>query len=164
MNKIKGNNIFWDLDGVLRDLSFRWCGSIPTWTHVDSHGNGICEYIDKNLDDLVNAPPCEYLDLALLCEPLHVVSAQSDLWRPYTSAWTDKYVPEARVKYINNMEDKMKYLESGRRILIDDYPFYPDYTHIILIDRSYNQDTISPRRAHNPEELITYIEEFVNGK
>lgn len=164
-NKINGNNIFWDLDGVLRDLSFRFTNQeIATWTYVNSHGDGICEHIDKNLNDLLKAPPCEYLDLALMCEPLHIVSAQSDLWRPYTSAWTDIHVPEARVKYINNMEDKMKYLESGRRILVDDYPFYPDYTHIILINRPWNKETVAPRRANTPEELMVYLEGFLNGK
>jgi FMN phosphatase YigB (HAD superfamily) len=161
--RLKGDNVFWDLDGVLRDIHGNFNGgSIHSWDVRDSSGNGIVEYIDNNLSLLETAPTFKYIDIAMQFHPIHIVSAQPDHWRKYTSKWLDNYLPDAKVKYLLNTEDKLKYLESGRRILIEDYPYYSDYTHIILIDRPYNQNVVTQKRVHNNEELLTAIRGFLN--
>jgi hypothetical protein len=164
--KLPGNNIFWDLDGVLRKLSwaFRNNDWPQSWDEKDVNGRDICESIDANLDSLEDAPEAEYIEIARMCEPLHVVSAQPDLWRPYTSRWFDDHLPEARVKYLIDTQDKLKYLVSGKRVLIEDCPNYPDYTYIILVDRPYNKDVVCERRVHNPEELMVELRRFLDGQ
>jgi hypothetical protein len=162
---IKGNNIFWDLDGVLRNLTHGFNGEWPkTWIDINKDGLNIYEWVDANLNVLELAPVTEYMEIAMMCDPLHIVSCQPDAWRPYTSRWLDKHLPYAKVKYMTDTNDKLKYLVSGKRILIEDYPNFIDYSHVIVIDRPYNRSIELPHiRAHNPSGLLTMLEVFTNG-
>jgi hypothetical protein len=104
------------------------------------------------------------MEVAKLFYPIHVVSAQPDHWRRHTSAWLDKHIPDARVKYLTDTHHKLRYLDAGTRVLVEDYPFYSSYRDIILVDRPYNQGIEVPRRVHNPEELLTELRRFLNDK
>jgi hypothetical protein len=162
--RLKGDNVFWDLDGVLRNLAFNFHdGDIDSWDKVNGSGKTIVEHIEEDLNVLVKAPEAEYIEIARQFYPLHVVSAQPDHWRKYTSAWFDAHLPHARVKYLTDTHHKLRYLEAGNRILVEDCPLYASYRDIILVDRPYNQEIVVPRRVHNPEELMTEIRRFLNG-
>ncbi len=167
--KLNGANIFWDLDGVLRNLTFNFMGSpftqgeIDGWDRRNDKGQDIVDFVDNELEILIEAPELEYIDLAREFLPLHIVSAQPDHWRPYTSTWLDNHLPDARIKYLLDTQHKLRYLECRTRVLIEDCPLYPDYTHIILVDRPYNRDITVPRRVTGPEELMVELRRFLNG-
>jgi hypothetical protein len=161
---INGSRIFWDLDGVLRRLSFPNYPNWPdSWTQRDGSGNDICEVIDKNLEILLESPETEYIELARECVPLHIVSSQPDNWRKHTSKWLDVHLPEAKVKYVSNAFQKLVYLEAKTRVLIEDYPLYPSYENIILISRPYNRNTKAEHRVTYPDELRDKISQYIKG-
>lgn len=157
---IKGDRIFWDLDGVLRVLSWRFHDEWPdTWSQ-QINGKGLCEHVDEDLSILLNAPETEYTDLARECVPLHIVSLQPDNWRKNTSKWFDIHLPDAKVKYVSKPEHKLLYLECGTRILIEDNPNYDSYENIILIDRPYNRHVSAPNRVTSPDQLRSIITKY----
>lgn len=157
-DKIDGRWIFWDLDGVLRNLGYRFHDDFPdTWDEKNKDGYDIYDWIAENPDDLKNAPELEYAMVARLCCPIHIVSCQPESWRPNTSKWIDAHFDHARIKYLNNPQDKLKYLEGGKRILIEDYPNFNSYDFIILVDRRYNRTVSNVNRVHTCTELINEI-------
>jgi hypothetical protein len=161
---IDGRNIFWDLDGVLRNICFRFSKHPPDqWDRTNEDGLTVIEYINMNLKDLVNAPTLEYYDLAMQCKPLHVVSIQPELWRHFTSEWLDDWMPDAKIKYVLEPAHKLEYLKVGTRVLIEDSPNLGDYTHTILVDRPYNKGVQVPRRVYNAEQLRKAIGRFLDG-
>ena len=161
--RYKGDRIFWDLDGVLRDLIFNFGCYVDSWDMVNGSGKTVMEHVGENLSVLVEAPEAEFASLAREFFPLHIVSAQPDSWRPYTSKWLDVHFPEAKVKYLSDTQHKLLYLECGTRILIEDYPNYPDYSNIILVDRPYNRHVDVPHRIKHADELrdmlVKYLKE-----
>ncbi len=164
MTKLNGANIFWDLDGVLRNVLYRFHdGDIDNWDMKNGDGKTPVEHVEEGLDVLIEAPELEYIDLAREFSPLHIVSAQPDHWRPYTSVWLDNHLPDARIKYLLDTQHKLRYLECRTRVLIEDCPLYPDYTHIILVDRPYNKNITVPRRVTGPEELMVELRRFLDG-
>uniref|UniRef100_A0A6M3XKE3 5' nucleotidase n=1 Tax=viral metagenome TaxID=1070528 RepID=A0A6M3XKE3_9ZZZZ len=167
--KLKGDNIFWDLDGVLRNLTYKFLGSpftqgeVDGWERTNDKGQDVVSFVDNNLEVLTDAPECEYMEVARLFSPIHVVSAQPDSWRRHTSAWLDAHIPDARVKYLTDTHHKLYYLDAGFRVLVEDCPLYASYRDIILIDRPYNQDITVPRRVKTPEELLIELRRFIDG-
>lgn len=163
--RLKGDKIFWDLDGVLRNLTYRFHNEdIDNWDMTNGDGKTAVEHVEENMEVLIDAPECEYMYIAKQFFPIHIVSAQPDHWRKYTSAWIDFHLPDARVKYLSDTHHKLRYLETGTRILIEDCPLYSTYRDIILVDRSYNRDIVVPRRVHNPDELMTELRRYLDGK
>uniref|UniRef100_A0A6M3Y062 Uncharacterized protein n=1 Tax=viral metagenome TaxID=1070528 RepID=A0A6M3Y062_9ZZZZ len=163
--RLKGDRIFWDLDGVLRNVLYKFHnGDIDNWDMKNGSGKTAVEHVEEDLNVLVEAPEMEYVNLTKEFFPLHVISAQPDHWRPYTNIWLDKHLPGAKVKYLLDTQHKLRYLECGTRVLVEDCPLYSDYTHIILVDRPYNRDIKVPRRAGTPEELMVELRRFLNEK
>ena len=160
---IKGDRIFWDLDGVLRKLSHGFNGTdYPnSWWEKDSNGKNICEYIDEDLTMLLECPEENYIEVAKECLPLHIVSLQPDNWRKNTSKWLDIHLPDAHVKYVTKPDHKLLYLECGTRILIEDSPNFDDYSQIILIDRPYNAHVDAPHRVKSPDELRDKLRKYL---
>jgi hypothetical protein len=163
--RLKGDNIFWDLDGVLRDLTYKFhTGDIDNWEMKNGDGKTAVEHIEADLEVLTDAPETEYMWVAKQFDPIHIVSAQPDHWRRHTSAWLDAHIPGAKIKYLLDTHHKLRYLDSGNRILVEDCPLYASYRDIILIDRPYNRDIEVPRRVTNPEELNDELRRFLHGK
>jgi hypothetical protein len=163
--RLKGDYIFWDLDGVLRNLTYKFhTGDIDNWEMKNGSGKTAVEHVDENMEVLTNAPECEYMEVAKQFYPIHVVSAQPDHWRRHTSAWLDAHIPNARIKYLTDTHHKLRYLDAGTRVLVEDCPLYASYRDIILIDRPYNQEISVPRRVKSPEELLVELRRFLNGK
>jgi len=158
---LKGDRIFWDLDGVLRKLTYAFHGGWPeSWDQLID-GKGVVECIDENLSHLLECPEAEYIEIARECYPLHIVSLQPDNWRKNTSKWLDIHLPEAHVKYVTKPDHKLLYLECGTRILIEDIPNFDDYTYIILIDRPYNTHVNAPHRVKSPDELRDKLRKYL---
>ena len=163
--KLNGCNIFWDLDGVLRNLTYKFHdGDIDSWQKVNGSGKTVIEHVEEDLNVLRTAPECEYMEVARQFDPIHIVSAQPDHWRKHTSVWIDEHIPDARIKYLLDTHHKLRYLDAGNRVLVEDCPLYASYRDIILVDRPYNRGIEVPRRVGNPEELLIELRRFLNGK
>jgi len=153
--------IYWDLDGVLRDLCTPTFGyEPPSWWHTNNKNQAICDLLEENLCIFATAPPTEYFDYAITTyEPLHIVTNQKDHWLPYTVEWLHSFIPtQFDVTYLKP-EYKLEFI--GRdNYIVEDYPFFMEYDNVILIDRPYNRQTTSAIRVKNVKELDEVIKDL----
>lgn len=155
---MRGNNIYWDLDGVLRDLCVQVFGKhADSWDQLSEDGRSLMDVIDDDLTLLFTAPELEYANIAREFAPLHILTVQPDHWRKQTGDWVDKHFYGAKLKFLNKAEDKLKFLESGTRVLIEDYPKFTSYNNIILVDRPYNRCVKNVQRVTSPLGLMNAL-------
>jgi hypothetical protein len=156
--------IFWDLDGVLRDLTTGISAHLgkpfdpQTWNeHVVDNLN-LCDYIDRNLHILVEAPETEYYHL-IADKEITILTVQPLHWLPYTRLWIKNHLPFAKVKWCEHPLEKMDYLKDGD-VILEDYPNFPDNSKVIMVDRPYNRNVTGCfARVKNPAELERIIGE-----
>jgi hypothetical protein len=157
--------IFFDLDGVLRDLSKGMGFEPQTWNekHPET-GQTVMEILNGDLTILRDAPPMSYLSRILEMSELRkikIATVQDLPWRPYTEEWIRKYIPNAEIIWFVNGEDKLEFCTGEcKGILVEDSPNLSDYTNVILIDHPYNRNIPFKSwgkvhvRVHNPDQLI----------
>jgi hypothetical protein len=154
--------LFFDLDGVLRDL----CSAAkinPTNWDCEIEGMNFIEYFDNHLSLLETAPGTEYLKpINTFIDTINVVTSQKDTWKLPTINWLKRNVPNLTTL---QFDSEKIHLLKNQDILIEDYPYYSDYSKIILIDRPYNKDISVPHtRVSTPRELLDEIERrFLSG-
>ena len=112
------------------------------------NGQAFCEYIDDRLDILINAPAtkfCATIKRNFIDREIHFLTHQPMHWRPKTAHWIFEHFPKSIniIHFVNSPQEKMAYLESND-LLIEDYPFFEDYSKIVLIDWPYNQNVKNP--------------------
>lgn len=161
--------IWFDLDGVIRDLHLAVFGrDVEDWGYK-INGLDLCDIIDKNLDLLLTAPSSAYLPVILDYRDrvgrLNILSSQPKLWREKTTAWIKQYLgtnskAHLSIIYVDNSKDKFKYLNEGD-LLIEDNPNYSDYSQIILIDHLYNKNVQPLSRVTHPKELKEILNECI---
>jgi hypothetical protein len=153
--------IYWDLDGVLRDLSKIVFGKDPTeWGAKTDDRLSIFDAIRKDPRLLIDAPTTEYLPVALKQKSVHILTCQPDNWKTLTELWIATHLKDIDVliTFSETSQGKLAMLEGGD-YLIEDYPLFSDYKNIILIDRAYNRNVNAPIRVHTPEQLERIIDE-----
>ena len=159
--------IFFDIDGVLRNLDLELWGHHPKTWMKDVNGVSVFDYVNSNKDVLVKAKPTEYVpvvqDFAKIShQPLMFLTHQPPEWIPYTEKWLRKHFNSFYiVKYVNCTEDKIPFLEELQRrrldtILIDDHPILVGHDLTITLDRPYNQGE-TWGRIKTPEELNDFL-------
>ena len=136
--------IYFDLDGVIRDISVVLFGGDPKeWGSKVKSGENVFDFINNNLNVLVEAPVTDFYrfrDYKIEC----ILSCQPVRWRFYTNQWIDKFCPGVDVvRYVRKPEDKLSILKNGD-FLVEDYPFFSDYSKIILVRRPYNMCVVNP--------------------
>jgi len=147
--------IYWDIDGVLRNQDAIALGSYPDTWYVKVGNQDFMDYISDHLEILEISPPTEYLKVAKEFEPILIISDQPESWRPYTEKWLQKYIRVAEIIWAKPKE-KLVHL-NAQDWLIEDYPYFEDYSQIILIDRPYNRDAPAKIRVYSPEQLKKYL-------
>ena len=151
----------WDLDGVIRNLSGTIYGQDPDIWDYEVDGKDIFKIVAGNMSILETAKPTLYYPLAMSYSPLIIISSQPENWRPYTIRWLKKYFPAHKVYYqfVDSFKEKEKILRKNDNIfLIDDYPYFEDYSKIVLIDHKYNRNVKNPfKRITTPEQLKELI-------
>ena len=150
--------LYFDLDGVLRDL----CKSTlidPTEWNCFIDGLNFTAYFTAHIDLLWKAPPTEYLTAINALElDVHILSTQPDTWKDITLSWVKKNIP--RVKTVQFANNKISLLEQGD-ILVEDSPNLDDYSQVIVVDKPYNKHIpFSHVRVYSPIELIYNIYKF----
>ena len=136
--------IYFDLDGVIRDLSSMVYDKEPTnYFNKTRGGKSFPELIDENLGLLITAPPTDYF-FHRNYEPKYILSHQPWRWRTNTDLWIKKFCGAAVVvQYVEKPEDKLGFLKNGD-FLVEDYPFFVDYSRIILVRKPYNANVVNP--------------------
>lgn len=151
--------IFCDIDGVIRNIISVTIGKEPDiWHHKDGNGQNIVDIINKDLDLLIKAPPYDYLKI-INAHEVTLLSHQPIHWRPYTLKWVEKHT-KSDVIFVDSPVEKLDHVYLNDGILIEDYPFLPDYSRIILIDRLYNQGLAAMSRVRSTKELQEDLARF----
>ena len=160
---MKGKNgmIFFDLDGVIRDLTYYIRGTEPRtdWHGILPNGETVGQYIDNNLNTLITAPPTPYLDVIKQLKQITILTNQPGPWQYRTLAWIEDhfYGNKIDVFFVKKMKDKMSYLHDGD-LLVEDYPHYDNYSQIVLIDHPYNRNVKNPYlRITSPDQLALFL-------
>ena len=153
--------IYFDLDGVLRNLGKSIFGKHPESWGEKKDGKGFIEYVNDNPDYLIKAEPTKYLDVALEEFPrkILIMTVQLPKWIDYTEKWLDKYVGKDRylVMYVPP-DTKVDIMDEVKGLLVEDHPNLSSYEKIILIDRPYNRNVKLPMfRVDTKERLRNVI-------
>ena len=150
-------SLFWDLDGVLRNLHKEVLSEDPKTWDWKKNGKSLVEIVDENRNMLVDADPTKYFNLASSLPDISILTRQPDPWRDLTMKWLDTHFLKTRVylTFVESMEEKIKLLKKyPKTFLIDDFPGFSDYSRVILIDHAYNKKVKKPyRRVKTVEEL-----------
>ena len=155
-------NVFWDIDGVLRDLCGIVWGSEPEeWTN-EFKGINIYDFVKlKDYRPLVEAESFEFIQVARSMPEVFILSCQPVEWRKYTEEWLKRNFSDNRLFlcFVEEIEEKINFLNKAKDFfLIDDYPFFSDYSKVILIDKLYNRIVENPfKRVYNIDDLKEVI-------
>jgi hypothetical protein len=149
--------VFWDIDGVLRDL----VKGLDIELQMSWEDNKIVESVEEDFSVLVNSPALPYLDVLLnFLNRGHsnlehiILSANPESWRKYTNQWLNEHgLKGVKRIFTDTLEEKLDYLDAPNVVLIDDYPYFVDYSNILLIDHSYNKSARPLVRIKSPLEL-----------
>ena len=153
--------IYWDLDGVLRDLSKLVFGKDPPkWETRTSDRLSIFDAIRKDPRLLIDAPATEYLPVALKQKSVHILTCQPENWRTLTELWVATHLKstDTAITFTDTSHGKLSMIED-RDYLIEDYPLFACYKKIILIDKPYNRKVEAPIRVYTPEQLERILNE-----
>ena len=158
--------MLFDLDGVCRDLDKAIWGvkGADDWDQPCPNGQNIFDFVADNLDILLKCPPTKYCDLIRTYNPI-ILSSQPETWRPNTTKWIEKYMPEcSKIIYVSKPEEKLPYFYKTKNWIVEDYPkFDPDVylNNLILIDTKFNQSVKAKYRVDNEYQLFMLLE-FIN--
>ena len=142
--KIGNRPVYWDLDGVLRDLTTGISDHIHepfeplTWNENVRRGVSLCDYIDRNPVILATAPPTAFLPLAASEDEPIILTVQPLHWIPWTRLWLREHLPNASVRWCQRPEENLGILARDGALIVEDYPYFPDNERIIMVDYLYN--------------------------
>ena len=155
--------IYFDLDGVLRDLCTATIGRQATSWDEKVDGEGIIDIVNRGKSVLYTAQPTEYIkvfnEYDFGMTPC-IMTRQLDSWKVYTEQWINLWITQDHyIKFVGH-ESKLIYLKEGD-LLVEDYPGFEDFSQIALVDRPYNWDVIANRRIYKPRDLFRILDEHL---
>ena len=149
-----------DIDKVVRDvhifLEQKYKFTIRHWDYFYK-GKDFWIMADESPEVWTDAPPSEYYSIIKQYKPLEFWSVQKIEHKDATIKWMNKYFDKYKIKFFKDFEHKYKELQKRNVILIDDFPNFPSYEKIILIDTNYNKSTKAKIRIKTPEQLEKYL-------
>jgi len=172
---MKKHLLFWDIDGVLRDLYSSVFGYEPDDWNEKINNLNLVEYVSQNKDILLNAKTDKYYNVLIKAKKLSnienvILSSQPLDWIKFTKEWLKNHnLNDIKVEFVQTAEEKLKKLEKEilnkewlSVYLIDDYPF--DFKadeilrfFVILIDKKYNKLTKTYHRIKSAKKLENFI-------
>ena len=153
--------VYFDLDGVIRWLTFDLRGgkSSRTWSEPLPDGRNMCDAISANLDYLLTAPVTPYYDVIKTLPEIHIITHPQPGWKVNTIKWIENHFDSHKlnIHMVKAPEEKMAFLGEGD-LLVEDYPFFKDYSKIVLIDWPYNRCVENPfLRIREPQQLRNFL-------
>lgn len=158
--------IYFDLDGVIRDLCKAYFGFQPNIWDC-----GLKEKILLDPSPLLKAPPTEYYPVIkeiFKDRKIYIITFQlSEEAKKYTFSWIKNHFRNSKVIFVNSPEEKISILKKGD-ILIEDFPLFHQKDFIgktlVLIDKPYNQSSFCHIRIFSPVGLKYFLFSFENFK
>jgi len=154
--------IFFDLDGVLRDLCTA-ANIQPTEWNCSIKGLPFIEFFDVNPQLLLDAPVTNYFEIAYFIHEyitsITILSTQKESWRESAKAWINyRFNTAPKVIFTEN---KLPFLRYGD-ILVEDSPNLTNYSRVLLIDATYNKETSLPhKRITSPKQLFAELSRYL---
>lgn len=159
--------IVFDLDGVIRDLYGPMMkeddSTVVEYDWKNKEGLSVCDLIEQKLERLEEAPVTEYYKLIkyyinFTYSPIEIWSHQLPHWQKYTERWINTYFATEKIKLrFLNSQEKYKLLYYEDKYIVEDYPFFPSYDRVILIDRPYNRNCKANTRIQFPYQLKEFL-------
>jgi len=155
--------VAFDIDGVLRDFCSAYYKRFKVTRTNDwiCDGEKIYDLVSKDYSVLVDAKPTKYLTTVrkwLDKNSIQIWSHQPKDWIPHTEKWLQKYFGNNYTAcWLTPGEKYNKLLLDKSIVLVDDYPFFPSYDRIVLIDTVYNKKTQSLIRMKAPNSLLKLL-------
>ena len=160
--------LFWDLDGVLRDISTAAYGyHIPQWDYKGEDGKGLIQRVNDNISLLVKAPPTEYKDMVerayeVMDVELHILTVQPKRWQSYTHLWVLNQFQKigCKITFFQSARDKYAYFkeQEPNSAIVEDHPCFPSYERVILIRRPWNSSVNNALKIiHDVDEMQAFI-------
>lgn len=161
---MKNKKVVFDVDGVVRNLGYvteyfkipklkDWC-----WKYKSKDIYG---WVKMNYNLLVECPSTKYLDVIKEYKngsKLEFWSYQPKDWRPYTLKWLkSRFGNDFKIRYLKPLEKYARLQKCKDTILVEDYPEFPNYDRIVLIDRYYNKHSPAKIRIKTKEELKDFL-------
>jgi hypothetical protein len=152
--------IYFDLDGVLRDLNGAAGISPVEWNcKIGKDNLRYVPYFTENLNLLYIARPTLYLEVAEVFHKHYGITILTDQilsWRRITHLWVDEHFVCSSPSIVFS-NDKLSLLREGD-ILVEDHPYLTDYSKVILVDMPYNRGIRLPHvRVSNTHQLFREI-------
>jgi len=155
--------VYFDLDGVLRNLNKSVYGYEPRgWNEKTIEGLDLLEVINQDLSILEYAPIMKYYKVVNDLFPVvKIATCQLPHWITRTNKWIKRRLPNAEVLMFNRGQEKFDYVinEKGG-VLVEDSPFFEDYSNVILIDHPYNRHVDAPMRVKTAKQLENILYEL----
>lgn len=166
--------IWWDLDGVIRDLSGAiFKEPIKKWDQLIEGKYEFYPYVAEHMEVIENAPTTEYYETIYSyyrngfkdTRKMNILTHQPMDWRSRTEKWIKKYLSEAsyEITYVNSSAEKLTHIGDG--VLFDDHPQLVGTPHVITIDALYNRpDVDGCCRVTNGVQLRSILDILFNPK
>jgi hypothetical protein len=166
--------IWWDLDGVLREIDK--VGPNADYNKMEQHDyyykqwDEVKKWLDDIPDRLLELPPTEYCNTVFRyynrrAQKMRIITCQPNNWRHFAIKWIHQRTDKAMIYFTDTPKGKIEVMKDNTAnwVLIEDYPYFDSYDNIILIDRPYNQNVKCDIRVHSPQELIAIVEDIEHG-
>lgn len=152
--------VYFDLDGVIRDLAGHVFSDDPDSWDTPIKGMSFYDYVDKNPSTLVDSPKTKYCEVISKFSP-HIVTCQPAHWRTYTLKWIAENIPTlSAVTFVKHPDEKFKMISKSDWI-VEDYPNFKDYSRVILIDHKYNRAANAVIRIKDPVDLLRLLNRYI---
>jgi len=157
-------NIFFDVDGVMRMLDTEVLGKQASRWELKVKGQYFVDYVSDNLHLLLTAPESEYCSVLKLWyeafgpSEVTFLTCQPKTWQAFTTYWLKRRFPESKIIFVTKPEEKLSLIHHSNALLVEDYPNFSSYKNIILVDRVYNRHIDSPLlRVKKPADLLQVL-------
>lgn len=149
--------IYFDLDGVIRDLCQYAFGKYPNTWEYQINGKGIIEIFNDDKPGLFLSPVTEYYSFIKTLDHITIITFQLESWIPFTKVFlSTRFKPDQyNVIWVNSFQEKLDIVKEGDYI-VEDYPFYTkefSSKRCIMVDMPYNREVSAFQRVYNTNDL-----------
>ena len=157
--KDKTRKVYFDVDGVLRDVIGYFGVPDDDWD-VQVNGKTIFQEIGDDFACLEKMPPTEFVPvIKKFTDSPHVISTQiQPEAQTATTKWLSKHFKGAQPTYVGEggSQEKNSLLNENDRIF-DDHPQFPESNKLIVLGHGYNEHK-SGFRVNTPDEIEAVLE------
>jgi FMN phosphatase YigB (HAD superfamily) len=137
---MKKEKTWFDLDGVLRNLSGNFLSQSPEVWHWYKRGKDIYHFVNDDLECLAKSKPTKFCPLVATLPHINILTCQPKDWRQYTLEWIQNNIGDnVTVTFVEQAKEKLDILAAENGVIFEDYPMFEDYSRVYLVDYPYNR-------------------------